>query len=122
MQWSLKSAKENEMKNTKLMLSTTFILGVTFLITQFMGWGQLVDQNVYFAGSNALASFIYVLTGLHAAHLISGVIFLLITLLAAFNFKVHSKSMVLIQMCTTYWHFLGGLWIYLFLFLTVNLN
>lgn len=121
MQWAYVSAKNNEMKTIKGMLIATVLLGSVFLIIQLAGWGQLVDQNIYFAGSNALASFIYVLTGLHGLHLVSGIFFLIITMIAALNFKVHSKNIVLIQMCATYWHFLGGLWIYLFLFLNVNL-
>ena len=121
MQWAYVSAKRNEIKSIKGMLIATSILGIIFLVNQFAGWGQLVDQNIYFAGSNSLASFIYVLTGLHGLHLLGGIIFLFITTIAALKYKVHSKNIILIQMCATYWHFLGGLWIYLFLFLNVNL-
>jgi cytochrome c oxidase subunit 3 len=57
---------------------------------------------------------------LHALHLISGVIFLIIVLISTFRYKVHSQAMNTLEMATTYWHFLGGLWLYLFLFLLLN--
>ena len=122
MQLAQRGSKKDELSTTKTMLILTMVLAVAFLVIQVKGWDQLVMLNHHFVGNDAIASFIYVLTGMHGLHIVSGMIFLLITLYATYNYKVHSKSMVLIQMCTTYWHFLGGLWIYLFLFLTVNLN
>jgi cytochrome c oxidase subunit 3 len=79
----------------------------------------LVDREVFFVG-NPAGSFLYVFTGLHAVHLISGVIFLIIVLISTFRDKVHSKALNTLEMATTYWHFLGGLWLYLFLFLLLN--
>ena len=62
----------------------------------------------------------FMLTGFHGLHIVSGVIVLLIVLVAAFKFKVHSRNMLKMEMCSTYWHFLGGLWLYLFVFLILN--
>lgn len=119
MQWAYIAAKRDNLEVLKIALVLTSILGIAFLVGQFIAWGDLVDQNVYFVG-NPSGSFLYVLTGVHGLHLISGVIFLLIVLALAFKYKVHSKSMVRIEMCATYWHFLGALWLYLFLFLSYN--
>ncbi|MEQ9164824.1 MAG: cytochrome c oxidase subunit 3, partial [Fulvivirga sp.] len=69
---------------------------------------------------NPSGSFLYILSGLHGLHLVSGIIFLIIVLISTFKYRVHSKNLAQIQMCTTYWHFLGGLWIYLFVFLLLN--
>jgi len=118
MHWAYLSAKSDSISNLKLGLVLTFGLSMVFLVGQFHGWTQLVDRDVYFVG-NAAGSFIYVLTGLHAFHLISGIIFLIIVLISALKYKVHSRNMLQIEMCTTYWHFLGGLWIYLYLFLSM---
>jgi cytochrome c oxidase subunit III len=100
----------------------TAVLGVSFLIGQWLAWEKMVDMNYYFTGmgSNTSSSFIYVLTGVHGIHLISGVIFLLVVLVSTYRYKVHSKNMVQLEMCATYWHFLGGLWLYLFVFLLLN--
>ncbi len=120
MQWAYWSAKRDQLEKTKLAISITSILGIAFLIGQIMAWGQMVDQNIYFVGDRGSAvsgSFVYVLSGLHGAHIISGVVFLLIVLLSTLRYKVHSRNLTQMEMCTTYWHFLGGLWLYLLLFL-----
>jgi cytochrome c oxidase subunit 3 len=70
--------------------------------------------------SNPSGSFLYVITGLHAFHLITGIIYLLIILGASFQYNIHSKNMVRMEMCATYWHFLDILWLYLFAFLLLN--
>lgn len=119
MQLSYFFARRNNLLGIRLNLVLTGILAVAFVIGQYMSWNQLVAQDVYFVG-NPAGSFIYIFTGLHALHLIGGVIFLAIVLVNAFRYRVHSKSMVQIEMCTTYWHFLGGLWLYLYLFLILN--
>ena len=119
MHWAYYSAKRDQIRNVKVAMGITVVLGVAFLVGQFVVWGDLVDMNVFFVG-NPAGSFVYVLSGLHAAHLISGVIVLLITLVSAIRYKIHAKRMDQIEMCATYWHFLDGLWLYLFVFLLLN--
>lgn len=122
MQWAYVAAKNNNLKTVKLMVLLTMVLGIAFLYGQVNAWGELVHNNVYFGGadSNPAGSFLYVLTGVHGFHLVTGLIFLLMVLIASLKYKVHSKNMLRIQLCTTYWHFLGGLWLYLYFFLQVN--
>lgn len=117
--WSYLSAKKDELGNLKTGMIITTLLGLAFLVGQWYSWVALVDRDVFFVG-NPAGSFLYVFTGLHALHLISGVIFLIIVLISAFKYEVHSKSMDRMEMLVTYWHFLGGLWIYLFMFLLLN--
>jgi cytochrome c oxidase subunit 3 len=120
--WAHYSARRDNMEHTKIALSITTVLGVGFLVGQWLAWQKMVDMNYYFAGSgsNSSSSFIYVLTGFHGLHIVSGVIFLLIVLYAAFKYRIHSKNMLKMEMCSTYWHFLGVLWLYLFVFLLLN--
>jgi cytochrome c oxidase subunit III len=119
MHWAYLAAKRDNLGGTKLAISITTVLGLAFLIGQYVAWGDLVKRNVYFVG-NPSGSFVYVLSGLHGLHIVGGVIFLLIVLVATFRFKVHAKSLDQIEMCATYWHFLDGLWLYLFVFLLLN--
>ncbi len=119
MHWAYLAAKRDNLEGTKLAISITTILGVAFLVGQYIAWGDLVKRNVYFVG-NPSGSFVYVLSGLHGLHIIGGVIFLLVVLVATFRFRVHSKNLAQIEMCATYWHFLDGLWLYLFVFLLLN--
>ena len=119
MHWAYLSAKRDNLKSLRIAMITTTILGMIFLVGQYIAWGDLVAMDVYFVG-NPGGSFVYVLSGLHGAHLIGGVVFLLVTLVSVFRYKVHAKSMDQIEMCATYWHFLDGLWLYLFVFLLLN--
>ncbi len=118
MQMAYRAAKKDNLERIKLFLSATFILGILFLAGQYYSWVQLVHEDVFLVG-NPSGSFLYILTGLHGLHIVSGLIFLLIMLVASYRFKVHSKNLVSMEMCSTYWHFLGGLWIYLFIFLNI---
>lgn len=113
------AAKRDNLEMVKLGMIVTTLLGIGFLVGQVLAWGELVANNVYFVG-NPSGSFVYVLSGLHGLHIVGGVVFLAITLVAAFRFQVHSKNLSLIEMCTTFWHFLDALWLYLFVFLLLN--
>ena len=113
-------AKMDAVSKVKWMLLITVVLGLMFLVGQYISWSELVKNDIFFVSNYASASFIYVFTGLHGLHLISGIVFLLITLRSSLKSEIHSKKLVLIEMCMTYWHFLGGLWLYLYLFLLLN--
>ncbi|MBC7387656.1 MAG: cytochrome c oxidase subunit 3 [Opitutaceae bacterium] len=119
-QWGLYNAKRDELKYTKIAIVTTFVLSLVFLFMQWEGWKQLVSNNIHFSFSNPSESFLYVITGLHAFHLLTGIIFIIIVLISTFKMEVHSKKLNQYEMCTTYWHFLDGLWLYLYIFLMFN--
>ncbi|MBD1397819.1 cytochrome c oxidase subunit 3 [Pontibacter sp. JH31] len=122
MQMAHNAAASDNISRMRLLLYLTFGLGITFLIGQWNGWSELVSNNVFFGGetSNPSGSFMYVLTGVHAFHIITGLLYLAFVITASIRYKVHSKSMLRIQLCTIYWHFLGGLWLYLYIFLRLN--
>ena len=119
MQVAYFAAKRDNFIGLRIAMVFTVLLGFAFLVGQWYSWVALVDREVFFVG-NPAGSFLYVFTGLHAVHLISGVIFLIIVLISTFRYKVHSQALNTLEMATTYWHFLGGLWLYLFLFLLLN--
>ena len=116
MHWAVNNARNNNLPLLKVSIILTAIFGGVFLAMQYIGFQDLMEMGVFFDG-NVGGSFFYVLVGVHAAHLVSGVIFLLIMVIAAFRYKVHSKQMTKIEICATYWHFLDALWLYLFIFL-----
>lgn len=119
MQIAYYSAKLDNINSLRIGLLATILLGILFLAGQFLSWRYLVDLDVYFVG-NPAGSFLYVLTGMHGLHLISGLIFLLVVVVQAFRKNVHSKNLLNIELSLTYWHFLGLLWIYLFFFLKLT--
>jgi cytochrome c oxidase subunit 3 len=114
------SAKKDHLNGVKTGVILTFILGVAFLVGQWKAWGDLVAINAHFTGGNVSSSFIYVLTGFHGLHIVSGLVFLIIVMVSTYKFRVHSKNLNQLQMCAVYWHFLGGLWLSLFVFLLLN--
>ena len=121
LQYGYFAAKKDNLNALKIALYVTFALGAAFLIGQWNAWAELVDNKIFFGGAtaNPSGSFLYVLTGVHGFHLITGLIYLAIILISTFRFKVHSKYLLQLEMCTTYWHFLGALWVYLYIFLVI---
>jgi len=122
MQLAYNAAKKDNLQQVKIFTILTALFGIGFLVGQWQAWGDLVNRKIFFSGStsNPSGSFVYVLTGVHAFHLITGLIFVFIVLISSFQYKVHSRNLLRISLCTTYWHFLGGLWVYLYLFLSMN--
>jgi cytochrome c oxidase subunit III len=119
MQWAYFSAKKDDLQTVRNMVIATAILGVVFVVGQVWGWGEMAKQGVHFVG-NPSGSFVIVLTLVHGLHLISAIVFLAIVLAAALKGKIHSGNLLQMEMCATYWHFLGGLWLYLFVFLLLT--
>ncbi len=116
---ALSATKANESQKASAALLITLFLGLLFAVLQFVGWHDLYANNIVFAGqnSNPAGSFIYVFTGLHIAHLLGGIIALLVTLYKNSKRVYSSENRLGVELCASYWHFLDGLWLYLFLFL-----
>ena len=110
--------KDNRSATTSFLL-LTLALGILFIILQFRGFGQIVEQGYYFTGteSNITTTFLYIVTVAHLAHLAGGLISLLIIIYNHFKQKYNSTQTLGIELGTMYWHFLDLLWVYLFLFL-----
>ncbi len=97
-------------------LSLTLILGVVFIVLQVIGFMQLWNKGVTLQ-STVSVSFLYVIVGLHALHVIGGTIALLVMFAKAFSSKKRNYSSVSVEVMGTYWHFVDILWIYLLIFL-----
>ena len=108
--------KEGEMLRYRKLLVATFLLGVLFVALQIAGFAQLWN-NGFTLTKNVSVSFLYPIIGLHAIHVIGGVIALMIMFLKAFSTKRRIYTSVPIEMMSTYWHFVDLLWIYLLFFL-----
>jgi len=110
--------KDNRSATTSFLL-LTLALGILFVILQFRGFGQIVEQGYYFTGteSSITTTFLYIVTVAHLAHLAGGLISLLIIIYNHFKQKYNSTQTLGIELGTLYWHFLDLLWVYLFLFL-----
>lgn len=116
-------AKKNEISKSKLWVLATFVSGLVFVFLQIKGFGQLVDNQVYAFGSMAPwnSSLTYVLIGFHMFHLFLAMMVLIILLIKSFGEKVFQKNLITFHNCVVFWHFLGVLWVYLYLFLYFSL-
>ena len=110
---------DNQTKAKKWLLTTT-IFGGTFIASQLLAWLQLVQRGVYME-SNPYAGFFYILTAVHALHVIGGIIALGYILLRTWEPTVYDEELVKRQQISNtvgwYWHFMDGLWIVLVLLL-----
>lgn len=119
-QMSLRSFRQREMKNYRLLLGLTFLLGIAFIVLQGLGFKELWEQqHITFKGVSGAGQFLYVIFGLHALHVVGGVVALMILFAKAFLGKIKVYSSVPVEVAATYWHFVDILWIYLLVFFIV---
>src|SRR5215471_9088840 len=94
-------------------LGLTVLLGFGFLAGQLLVWNSFRHQGIYIA-SYPSSSFFYLLTGLHALHLLGGLLALVYTLLGSWlRMKLESQR-IAVDVTGWYWHFMAVLWIYIF--------
>jgi cytochrome c oxidase subunit 3 len=117
-QLSLRSFKQREMGRYRSLIAVTLLLGVAFIFFQWMGFQDLWKQNITFRGSGA-GQFLYVIFGLHAIHVLGGVIALLVIFAKAFGSRVKIYSSVSLEVAASYWHFVDLLWLYLLVFFLI---
>src|SRR5882672_3005861 len=96
-----------------LWLSITTILGLTFLFGQWTAWRQLA-ANGFYISTTPSSSFVYLLTGAHAAHLLGGVFALIIAGVASLLHRSLKTRSIVVDISAWYWHFMALLWIYIF--------
>ena len=114
-QMSLKAFKEREMLRYRNLLTTTAVLGVVFVLLQWVGFREIWSSGITLRGSGG-GQFLYVIAGLHAVHVLAGVVALFVMFIKAFASKIRSYDSVPVELMSTYWHFVDLLWIYLFVF------
>jgi cytochrome c oxidase subunit 3 len=117
-QVALRSFKQREMKQYRMMVGVTILLGIVFVLLQWLGFDQLWQQKITFKGSGA-GQFLYVIFGLHAIHVIGGLIALVVMYIRAFAGRIKLYSSVPVEVMATYWHFVDILWIYLLVFFII---
>lgn len=111
---------KDRQKAAKQWLLATTVLGGTFISSQILLWFQLVKAGVYMQ-SNPYAGFFYILTAVHALHVLGGICALGYIVLRAWHETNSEEEMVRRKTAATvvgwYWHFMDGLWIVLLLLL-----
>jgi cytochrome c oxidase subunit III len=110
-----KSFQERRIVRYKKLVAATAILGMIFILLQYLGFRHLWVTGTTLHGSGA-GQFLYIIAGLHALHVFGGVIALLTLWVKSRNTRIRSYNAVPVDVVSTYWHFVDLLWIYLFIF------
>ena len=114
-----RALKQNDRRLTNVWLLTTLVLGIVFVFSQFEGFRQIIASGYNFTGptSNITMSYIYVIAALHIAHVVVGLIAIMVVIYNHFKQKYNAQNMLGLELAVNFWHFVDILWICLFLFL-----
>ena len=119
--WAKSAIKKGDQKKAGQVLGLTILLGLAFAGLQLLGWQEMVDAGLYFTGegSSTSVSWVYVITALHWLHFLSGLISLIYTYIRNSKGAYTAKEYQGLSVSGIYWHFLDGLWLYLYFFLLI---
>jgi cytochrome c oxidase subunit III len=115
-----------QLKNKKfalILLGTTVLLGLVFLVNKYFEWGAKIHHHIY-PGSELMAArgqgdvlffgLYFFMTGLHALHIIVGLAFILVVFFRILNNRIDSGNFALHENAGLYWHLVDLIWIFLF--------
>lgn len=104
-----------EMRRYKAWLFISAILGITFVILQYLGFKDFWNSG-FTLTRNVAFSFLYIIVGVHAVHVLGGVTALIVMYIKSFSHSRKNYDAIYIDLMNTYWHFVDLLWIYLLVF------
>lgn len=120
---SITALRKRNKKLSLLLIGTTIILGLVFLVNKYFEWGEHIKEHIY-PGSSVLAlrghgdvlfyGLYFFMTGLHALHIIVGLVFILVIAMSILKEKINSENHVLLENSGLYWHLVDLIWIFLF--------
>ena len=115
---SKKYLSKNKTKSN-LLLITTIVLGLSFIILQFIGFSQIIYEGFHFTGptSSINSSFIFLIAFVHIIHVLVALFFLIYIFIKNFNVQINDQDLLGFELVSIFWHFVDILWIYLFIFL-----
>ena len=123
------------MPRYRALITITLLLGILFGVFQCIGFYQLyttpqpyvmngitsaADAAPVIIAGNPSESFLFIITGLHLAHILGGIIALLIVYLRAYRRNLKVYNVTGLEIVAGYWHFVDILWIYFFIFFLAN--
>lgn len=112
-----------KIKQSKFLISITIILAIVFLINKYFEWGAKFEHQLY-PGSSYLMELsqgeilffglYFAMTGLHALHIIIGLVLMFVVLIKIYSGKITHDNNVLLENSGLYWHLVDIIWIFLF--------
>jgi cytochrome c oxidase subunit 3 len=120
---SITAIQKQNKKLSLLLLGITIVLGLAFLVNKYFEWGDHIKEHIY-PGSSILAlrghgdvlfyGLYFFMTGLHALHIIIGLVFIAVIAVSISRDKIDSGNYVLLENSGLYWHLVDLIWIFLF--------
>ena len=120
---SITAIQKNNKKLALFLLGITVLLGLAFLVNKYFEWGEHIREHIY-PGSPVLAlrgngdvlfyGLYFFMTGLHALHIIIGLIFIGFVSVKLFRDKISYDNYSLLENSGLYWHLVDLIWIFLF--------
>ena len=121
MQFAVWRIRKGDDRQAFISMLLTFVMGIAFLVGQWNVYQQMVLGGNYLVDpmrADDSVAYFYILTGLHGAHIIAGLIALGFAIFKVWRSKYKpGKKVLSIEITSTFWHFLDLLWVYLFVFL-----
>jgi len=114
--------RKNDTILYRSLLIATFLLVIGFCVYQYLGWLEIKNVIGLPLGANPAADFVYVLSMLHVAHVLGGMVVLMTALFHAFYLKhrVTKTRLLRFELSMIYWHFVDFVWLYLLIFFMFN--
>ena len=109
---AVRSARRRQAGALRAALAATTLLGLLFVAGQLWAWHEFQEQGVKLGP--AYGTVFYTLTGIHAAHVVGGVLMLLFVLVRALRGRYDEGSVEGVELVGMYWHFVDAIWIILF--------
>lgn len=95
-------------------LAATVLLGAIFIASTAYEWYDLIDHHGLTIRTNLFGTTFYSLVGLHASHVIVGLVMLLLALIFALRGQVTSHHAERLEVLSVYWHFVDAVWVVVF--------
>ncbi len=118
-EWAKRALKRQENQEGTLLLWITWILGLGFMALQYMGFSQIYNDFGYaFTGptSSIAYTFIFLIVVLHLCHVFAALIVLSVVIYNHYKQRYILGKTLGVELAALFWHFVDGLWLYLFLF------
>jgi len=109
-----RAIEHSKMKAFTLWWSVTVLLGIIFLTDTGVEWHKLIFHDHLTISTNLFGTTFYSLVGLHATHVVVGLLMMLIVLAFSLTRRVHPEHAERVKVLAMYWHFVDGVWVVVF--------
>ncbi len=115
MQWGTSRIRKGDRTGLNRAVAVTLVLGLIFLVMQAYDYYVLITEDDFGIDSGVYGTLFYTLTGFHGAHVIGGVIGLVVILSRGVAGQFTRRHHVAVEAVHYYWHFVDVVWVLLFL-------